>query len=131
MANRIMNFNILKNNSGFGLIEIIVALLVLSIALIPVIQMSSSHHKDTVDAGIKATALNLAQRKLEEFKSTKKVDDVVNKNFDDPFSKYTYTVTKVDNNKTYEVTITVKYYDYSQDPPTLKEVAKLVGEVEK
>lgn len=127
MANRIMNLNILKNNSGFGLIEVIVALLVLSIALIPIIQMSSSHYKYTVDARIKATALNLAQGLLEEYKSTKEDEgEVEDINFNAPFGRYTYTVKKIkidetETTETYEVTIK---YDG-------KDIAKLVGEVEK
>lgn len=128
MANRIMNLNILKNNAGFGLIEVIVALLVLSIAVIPMIQMSSSHYKDTVDAGIKATALNLAQGLLEEYKSTKEDEgEVEDINFNAPFSRYTYTISTVEKidetetTETYEVTIK---YDG-------KDIARLVGEVEK
>ena len=126
MANRIMNLNILKNNSGFGLIEVIVALLVLSIALIPIIQMSSSHYKDTVDAGIKATALNLAQGLLEEYKSTKEDEGEVDEdtNFNAPFGRYTYTVKKIDETETTETyEMTIKYDG--------KDIAKLVGEVEK
>jgi prepilin-type N-terminal cleavage/methylation domain-containing protein len=112
-----------SGNFGFSLIEVMVGLVILTIAFIPLTGLITAHYKQIADAGIKITALDLAQRKMEEFKSKKKIDDILNEKIqfpDDEFKdRYQYKVIKIENN-TYKIEIY-----YQQD----KLMASLTGEI--
>ncbi|KFD40524.1 hypothetical protein HY02_01340 [Peptococcaceae bacterium SCADC1_2_3] len=111
-----------SGNFGFSLIEVMVGLVILTIAFIPLTGLITAHYKQIADAGIKITALDLAQRKMEELKSAKKVvtNDEPEPFSDDEFKdRYQYKVIKIESN-TYKIEIY-----YQQD----KLMASLIGEI--
>lgn len=111
------------SNSGFGLLEVMIGFLVLTIALIPLIGLTAAHYKQVVESGKKDTALYLAQQKLEEYKSKKIIEEdaiIEEISFDDPFASYKYKVFPLGDN-TYRIEI---YYQDSEQP-----LAALTGEI--
>lgn len=109
------------SNSGFGLLEVMIGFIVLTIALIPLIGLTAVHYKQVVESGKKDTALYLAQQKLEEYKFKEKIDYVNDKKpFPDPFASYNYKVCPLGGN-TYRIEI---YYQDSEQP-----LAALTGEI--
>lgn len=119
-----MRFKKLKNNAGFGLIEVMVGFILLAVTIIPIFGLVSTHYKQTADSGKKIIALNLAQKKMEELKSKKEF--VTNNDpiqFNPEFDKYWYKISNIENN-TYKIDI---YYMYKEKED--KPIANLTGEI--
>ncbi len=110
-----------SNNFGFSLIEVMVGLVIFTIAFIPLTGLIIAHYKQVADAGIKITALDLAQGKMEELKSgAEEVEFNVLKSFpESEFEPYKYKISQVENN-TYKIEI---YYQEN------KLMASLIGEI--
>jgi len=104
--------------------EIILGIIILSIAMIPLIGLMTTHYKEVIESGRKSTALYLAQQKLEEYKSGKKIEsEEINRKipFTDPdFADYKYKVCPLGGN-TYKIEI---YYHDNEQP-----LANLTGEI--
>jgi len=125
----------LKNSQGFSLLEVMVGLFMLSVIVLPMTGILTAHCKQVASLGIKITALNLAQLKLEEFKNAG--DAAVSPgpvNFEGSFHRYSYTVTT--SPCTYgtiplvtTLTTTITIY-YSNDITSIP-VASLTGEIER
>ncbi|WP_073164369.1 type IV pilus modification PilV family protein [Desulfofundulus australicus] len=114
----------LMNNSGLILLEIMLGVIILSIAMIPLIGLTITHYKEVWESRRKSTALYLAQQKLEEYKSGKKIEsEEINRKipFTDPdFADYKYKVCPLGGN-TYKIEI---YYHDNEQP-----LANLTGEI--
>lgn len=111
------------NKSGFGLIEVLIGLVILTVVLIPMTGLIVVHYKQVADEGIKITALNLAQKMIEEFKCAKQITTYGPAFFTgETFVKYKYEVFSRGGN-TYEIKI---YYNHQgTDEP----VASLTSEI--
>jgi len=61
--------NFLKNQKGLSLIEVLAGLTILAVALIPIMMMFSTGLTGTVKTTYRNSALNLAQKKMEEIRN--------------------------------------------------------------
>ncbi len=106
-------------SAGFTLIELIMIIVILSIAIVPITNMILQGVKGSVDTDISAKTLALAQQKMEE---TKQLDfsalSTSSGNFSSPFNNFTYNINLeyVDKNfnttgssQYKKVTVTVQY----------------------
>lgn len=117
-----MRLKKLKNKAGFSLVEVMVGFVLLVVAIIPIFEMVSIHYKQTADAGKEIIAQNLAQKKMEEWKSKKQVEP--NGNFSEAgVEQYVYEIDTGDNPNDNTYTIIIKYQDQN------KPIASLTGEI--
>lgn len=114
-----MKLTILKNERGLTLIEVLVAFLILSMALVTMMNSFALGGRSNADTYRYNAAMTLAQSKIEEAKNSpfNSVVNVASTDFSSEsdysrFVGFSYTVTVVNsglNNKT--VTVTVFYSD--------------------
>lgn len=67
---------ILKNNNGFSLLELIIALAILSIIIIPISSLFINSAKATNSANDKMIALSIAQGEMERIKLQDDLEDI-------------------------------------------------------
>lgn len=102
-----------KKEAGFSLLEVMLAVLLLGIVLVPMLNLFTTSGRISASSWSEATALNLAQAKLEEMKDTP-FDDVVGQSGtfpDNPDYNYTISVAPDGDDPSLLkiVTVTVNY----------------------
>ncbi|TYP53295.1 type IV pilus modification PilV family protein [Thermosediminibacter litoriperuensis] len=117
------------NNSGFTLIEVLIATLILVAAIVPLMTAFIHGARWTAESRDLITAVNLAQGKLEELKnrpyaSLESGEPVDPNQPPRPFTgypEYTYRLAVIENDEKNLKTITIKIYEAA----TGKEVVSL------
>ena len=120
----------LKQKSAFTFVETLAALVILSIALVPILAWLPTSIQTKLQVERKTTAIFLAQRKLEElrFKIIKNFNSDYNEDsvsYDSPFQDFRYTLT--DNLGTSIKTISAKVWNIEKpedDETFITQVAK-------
>ena len=103
--------SILQNkSSGFTLIELIMIIVILSIAFVPITSMILQGVRGSVDADISAKTLALAQKKMEETRQLEfSAVSTSSGNFSSPFADYSYNVGLEYVDKNFNTTVSSKY----------------------
>ncbi len=112
----------LRSPKGFTVIEVMVALLILAVVLVPLLNLVDYYSQANVRARRELTALNLAQAKLESLKNAGTVTDGET---GDLGGNYSYKVETIDTSGN-RITVRVRIYFN-----LTRQVAVLVGEVPK
>lgn len=113
------------NCFGFAYLEIMLAFVILTVVLTPIIGLTVVNQKGASDSQQKIIALNLAQDRLESYKNRGgiKQEDLNSEFFFADHPSYTSTVTEIPQlNNTSTVTVTVFFQN--------RQVVQLTGEVE-
>ena len=118
----------LEKEEGFTLVEVMVAITVLTVALVPMIGFFTQSIKTTADSKTRSEALSLARwavetvkvsaKKVSDFGSNEIIDEVVDAEGIDDFNPNPHndevTITKLDGNSDFNINI--KLSDYNGDP---------------
>jgi len=101
----------LKYEKGFSLVEVLITLLIVSITIIPLVNVFSLNEKVTAEIRAEDTALFLAQAKLEEFKgyTFDNLENISDKTAFTGYPDYFFTV-KIEPENDYLKKITVTIY---------------------
>lgn len=128
-------FKKLNENLGFGFIEVLISLSMIVVVLLSAVKLTEIHYERVVDSEVRVRALNLAQAKIEEFKSKNNIEEAAIGNktlFAEPFTNFKYELSlngaslPLVNGGTYLVGVKVFYNQAGQD----KLEADLSGEIQ-
>lgn len=104
-----------RGNSGFTLIEVLIATLVLVAAIVPLMTAFIHGARWAAESRDLITAVNLAQGKLEELKNRPYVDLKEEESYFDDYPEYTYRLVVNENGEKNLKTITIIIYEAATD----------------
>jgi len=105
-----MNTRTLRSPRGFSLLEVLIAVAILSFGLLAITSLQASLVRNSSEAKARSTALSVAKDRIEELRSFRTMDDYFA--MTDSATPQNVTV----GNFTYTVSTTVERFGYNPDP---------------